>query len=106
MGETARVVDGFQRFVLHGGEYQRGKGSAKRHGYAPGVGSLTSVAGGRYLFKLFMGHHTRSLLKKSEKHPNPSFRRKPESSILMILLILIFWTPAFAGVTQRFSRNS
>ena len=42
----------------------------------------------------------------SEKHPNPSFRRKPESRILMILLILIFWTPAFAGVTKRFSTNS
>src|SRR3989344_4105348 len=38
-----------------------------------------------------------SLLKKSEKHPNPSFRRTPESSILLISFILISWTPAFAG---------
>jgi hypothetical protein len=52
------------------------------------------------------------MLKKSEKHPNPSFRRKPESRILLILLILISWTPApglqhagagFAGVTKSFS---
>jgi hypothetical protein len=68
-------------------------------------------------------------LKKTEKHPNPSFRRKPDkiagsdfgqpkagpkggiqgcipqSSILLILLVLIFWTPAFAGVTKHFSTN-
>jgi len=53
-----------------------------------------------------------SLLKKSEIHPNPSFRRKPESSLLLISLVLIFWTPApglqhagagSAGVTKRFS---
>ena len=43
------------------------------------------------------------LLKKSENHPNPSFRRKPESSILMISMCLIIWTPAFAGVTKLFS---
>jgi hypothetical protein len=30
-----------------------------------------------------------SLLKKSENHPNPSFRRKPESSLLLISFTLI-----------------
>jgi len=43
------------------------------------------------------------LLKKSPKHPESSFRRKPESSILMILLFLIIWIPAFAGMTKPFS---
>jgi general secretion pathway protein H len=46
-----------------------------------------------------------SLLKKSEKHLNPSFRRKPESSLLLSLFFLISWTPAFAGVTKRFLTN-
>jgi hypothetical protein len=31
---------------------------------------------------------------------DPSFRRKPESSVLMILFS---WTPAFAGVTNLFA---
>jgi len=45
------------------------------------------------------------IAEKVQKHPNPSFRRKPESSLLLISLVLIFWTPAFAGVTKRFSTN-
>ena len=73
-----------------------------------------------------------SLLKKSEKHSNPSFRRKPgeaefsrtyltyvraaervqrvwlhpgQQQHINELLSLISWTPAFAGVTKHSSTN-
>ena len=62
-----------------------------------------SFVGGHLISALIGVTCFNRLLKKSENHPNPSFRRKPESRILLILLFLISWTPAFAGVTKSFS---
>lgn len=53
-----------------------------------------------------------NLLNKPKKHLSPSFRRKPESSVLLLSIFIIFWTPAPAynmpgqaptGVTMHFS---
>jgi hypothetical protein len=43
------------------------------------------------------------VLKKSTGDVKTSFRRKPESRLLLIHLESHFWTPAFAGVTNHFS---
>jgi hypothetical protein len=49
--------------------------------------------------------YLQEFVEKVWKNLIPSFRRKPESRILLISLILISWTPAFAGVTECFSTN-
>jgi hypothetical protein len=36
---------------------------------------------------------------------NSSCRRKPASSKALIRMQRVFWTPAFSGVTSRFSTN-
>jgi len=49
--------------------------------------------------------HPISLLKKSEKHPNPSFRRKPESSLLLIFVGSNILDPGFRRGDETFFKK-